>query len=358
MITITANHEAASRERRAICILGMHRSGTSALARLLNILGVYLGEPDRLLAADDAVNPEGFWEHVGIMKCQDRLLHALGRTWYDPTPLPEGWISSADCRSCKDDLLSIIEEEFADKAIWGWKDPRTCLLLPMWDELACSLGLRIDYVMIVRNPLDVAASLSKRDAMLVDESLPLWLYYVLSALHGARRGRRCVVLYDRLLACWHEEMKRISGHLTIPWPSDEENIAAEVARFLKPTLRHASSSLEDLATTETNDSAVMETYRLCLNAVEDEALLESTAAIDKVNNLYRGYLLSQELIDDRLRTYFTNKNREVQLRIEELRLRTHQVKVLEGQIQDILNTVSWRITRPLRWAGERIFRSR
>src|SRR6185312_12242151 len=76
---------------RAILVLGMHRSGTSAVTRVLNLLGADLGSR---LVAPAADNPAGFWEHADAVKINDDLLQALGRTWYDMRDMPANWLES------------------------------------------------------------------------------------------------------------------------------------------------------------------------------------------------------------------------------------------------------------------------
>src|SRR5262249_1740037 len=79
---------AAFATSNAIVVLGMHRSGTSALAGMLHHLGVALG--DELMPAT-ADNPRGYWEHRDIVAINDRLMTELGRTWHDVRPLPPMW---------------------------------------------------------------------------------------------------------------------------------------------------------------------------------------------------------------------------------------------------------------------------
>jgi O-antigen biosynthesis protein len=69
----------------------MHRSGTSALTRVLNLLGVDLGE--HLMPAAAGNNDMGFWEHAEIVGLHDQVLAALDRRWSDPRPLPANWSS-------------------------------------------------------------------------------------------------------------------------------------------------------------------------------------------------------------------------------------------------------------------------
>ena len=69
-----------------VCVLGMHRSGTSLLARLLNIAGIELGAASSLARpAED--NPRGFWEHEELRKTNDALLQVFGGSWMDPPEL-------------------------------------------------------------------------------------------------------------------------------------------------------------------------------------------------------------------------------------------------------------------------------
>lgn len=73
---------------RAVCVLGMHRSGTSLITRVLNLLGVYLGPEEHLITAN-ADNPKGFWEHDLFKRRNDEILERLGGTWHDSLPYRE-----------------------------------------------------------------------------------------------------------------------------------------------------------------------------------------------------------------------------------------------------------------------------
>src|ERR1700735_3424836 len=112
---------------RAIGILGMHRSGTSTVARAINLLGVYLGEPAKMMPAGPE-NTEGYWEHLEINHFQKRLMAQLGRDWDTVEPLPAGWLQAENMRPFKDELARIIAGNFGGHALWAWKEPRTCLL--------------------------------------------------------------------------------------------------------------------------------------------------------------------------------------------------------------------------------------
>jgi hypothetical protein len=63
-----------------ILVLGMHRSGTSVLARLLNMIGLYFS-PEGVSTGANQENPKGFWERRDVRQANDRLLHAAGADW-------------------------------------------------------------------------------------------------------------------------------------------------------------------------------------------------------------------------------------------------------------------------------------
>ena len=69
---------------------------------------------------------------------------------------------------------ALIQDQFAEAQMWGWKDPRTCLTLPFWQQLLPNMR----YIICLRNPVDVARSLEQRDSLSAEESSNLWLAYV------------------------------------------------------------------------------------------------------------------------------------------------------------------------------------
>jgi hypothetical protein len=190
-----------------VCVLGMSRTGTSLTTRVLSLAGVYLGPEDELLQKDlhqlagegESVlarardtNPEGFWEHYRIMRLNERVLRALGGSWRDPPQMPSGWESSDDLIALADEARSLLAESFAGHDLWGWKDPRNSLTLPFWQRLVPTMR----YVVCLRNPADVAASLQRRDEMPIDQGLELWREYVNAALVGTAGWPRLLVPYE------------------------------------------------------------------------------------------------------------------------------------------------------------------
>ena len=193
------------RPRRVVLVLGMHRSGTSALARALHVLG--LGLPGNLLPpAPD--NTEGYFESRDLARLNERMLVAAGTAWHDPTPIPEAWFASADAQAFREPAEAFIREALVDSEIVVLKDPRLCRLLPFWRDCLARLKVDAGAVIILREPREVAQSLQAR--VLSPESRPagilsvakahwLWLRYVLEAESGSRGLPRCALTYEMLL---------------------------------------------------------------------------------------------------------------------------------------------------------------
>ncbi|BBK43975.1 sulfotransferase family protein [Allostella vacuolata] len=235
----------SDRPRRAIVVLGMHRSGTSLLASLLQALGVDLG-PDLLL---DRVpdNEAGYWEHRGIAEAHEEILALLGRTWYRPeglAPLPDGWWRLPELRPFRRRLADIVTAEtVASVGPWGFKDPRTVRLLPLWREIFADTGIEPTYVLAIRNPEAVAKSLAKRDGMTPAAAQLLWLEHTLDAFRHAGDRIAAIVDYDAWFADPVPVARQTMARLGLAWPADAAALEAVLARIVRPDLRHGSGTL-------------------------------------------------------------------------------------------------------------------
>ena len=195
-----------------VCILGMHRSGTSLVSQVLNVLGVYLG-PEEHLMRPSSDNPTGHWESQPIKEINDEILSILGGSWSDPPPLPSGWERSPELAAPRHRAREVIEGDFSGSELWGFKDPRNSLTLPFWQRILDPMR----YVICLRNPLDVAASARARnredDMVPFQRGIELWLSYVRAALGATAGHPRHLVFYEDLMA-------------------DPEPVVRELARFI------------------------------------------------------------------------------------------------------------------------------
>jgi hypothetical protein len=150
-----------------IFILGMHRSGTSALTGTLQTAGLHLGEVNDSAAH----NRKGNKEPRDIRKLNDALLASAGGSWKSP---PAGQVAWSDAYTARGHELVARYE--AGPRPWGFKDPRTVFTVEGWERLAP--GAR--RVGVFRHPSLVAASLAARPgSMWVDPAggLELWWRY-------------------------------------------------------------------------------------------------------------------------------------------------------------------------------------
>ncbi len=214
----------------ALLVLGMHRSGTSAVAGALCLAGVDLGTD---LMAPGSDNPKGFFEHAGVVAVHDRLLHALERAWNDPRPLPDGWLDTPAAAEASVALEALLRAEFAGSALWAVKDPRMCRLLPLWWPILGRMGVRPAALFVLRHPDEVAASLAARNDWPPGLSRLLWIQHLLEAEAASREVSRTVLAYARLLedapAALQESSAAISAELPVQGPALREALAGFIS---------------------------------------------------------------------------------------------------------------------------------
>lgn len=216
---------------RWILILGMHRSGTSALGGMLSRAGY---TPPADLMAADAVNPSGYWESQGLFQRNDALLEQLGSRWDHPEQLPPGWEDSGAAIAWRQEVLDHLETVFAGSQAPLIKDPRLCVLLPGWLPWLESGCLQVEMLLTLRHPLEVASSLEKAQNLPSQEGLRLWLEHVLAAERLSRGWPRLLLRFDALIADPETSLQRCLQLLARP--SEGTDLNREAADFVLPQL--------------------------------------------------------------------------------------------------------------------------
>lgn len=234
---------AEAKPRVALLVLGMHRSGTSALTRLLALHGAAL--PARLIAPK-ADNPRGFFEADAVWRLNDRLLVSAGldaaSAWADPRPLALGWEVCPSRAADIAEATALLRQQLPGCGPFVLKDPRMCRLLAVWLPAIASLGATPHVVLALRNPLSVAASLAARNGIARDHALLLWLAHVLEAERATRGLPRATVHYEDVIADWRTALSAALAPLR--WKGEPD--AAKIEAFLAPELRHHGHSAEAL----------------------------------------------------------------------------------------------------------------
>ncbi|WP_156418063.1 hypothetical protein [Aureimonas sp. AU4] len=228
--------QTASPQASGVLVLGMHRSGTSALTGALDLLGIPAAGD--LLPAE-SYNEKGIFENRAVNLFHNRLLEALGSRWDDPMPVSNGFLETQAGERFVEELAGIIRTELlAQSAIFTVKDPRMSRFVPLWRAALNRAGARPLAVLPFRHPLEVVGSLARRDGFARAKSLLLWLDHTLGAERETREMRRSLVTYDGLLADWRGTVDRIAGDLDIRYPVERARAEARLDAFLTGELRH------------------------------------------------------------------------------------------------------------------------
>lgn len=218
-----------------VLVLGMHRSGTSALTRVLNLLGCAL--PEALVGPSEG-NELGHWESASAVVLNDEILASAGSNWNDWGPINADWRDSGVRGQMVERATEVIREHKALGPLFALKDPRLCRLADLWLDAADTAGVDTRVILMLRHPGEVSASLESRDLMAPGYGQLLWLRHTLDAEHLSRGRKRVVCRFDRLLVDWQDTIDRIRHGLDLALPRNSAAAHAEVDRFLVRDMRH------------------------------------------------------------------------------------------------------------------------
>jgi hypothetical protein len=240
--------------RTCLLVLGMHRSGTSALTRALSLLGADL--PKTLMGGTDGnavSNPTGHWESEPIAKLNDAILESAGTTWRSSEPFNSAWYETGRFHEFRERALDILENEFDRSSLFVLKDPRVCKLTPFWFSVLSEASIVPRVVSIVRSPYEVAASLFKRNMIERPLGELMWLRYTLDAERDSRLASRVQLSYDQLLRFPSRTLARIGEGLGVVWPRTSIATDEAINSFISSKLRH---HVDELAVDGLHDQAV------------------------------------------------------------------------------------------------------
>jgi hypothetical protein len=252
------------------------------VARILNLCGLSLGrEEDIVPAAPD--NPDGFWENRRFQEVNERLLGLYGGGW-------DRAIQAADQPDSQSETLArAIAGEMS--GTWGWKDPRSSLLLPFWRRIFP--GLRV--IVCVRDPLEVVLSLRKRNNFSYESALALWYDYNRAIFEATDAEDRLAVHFSAFFLRPEEETRRLADYAGL---AASDDVIGEAASTVKRDLRHSQFPTSTLIDAEMHPSLLALYSQLSDEAGWPLPELESFRGVT-IGDL-QGRLLNRPLLEARV----------------------------------------------------------
>lgn len=295
--------------KQAILILGMHRSGTSMLAGLLNHNGYDIG-PDVMPAHPD--NPKGFFENNTICALNERILSEMGSCWDD---LTIDIVKKAELirERYLPDIKDVIEDQFSLVDRFLIKDPRICLLYPAWAAALREVGIENRVVIPYRQPLEVAYSLKKRNKFPLNKGLLLWCNHLLYAEYLTRADTRAFISYNGLLQDPASHLQALLKAIDC-MPPEGSNIDTA---FTDSQLAHHRVSYDNIS--QSLPTPVLELITLVRNAD-----FTNTTALDEIRgkiDSYRDFFIDQE-------TQYSTRNQKTEQQLK------NQVDRLQANLQE------------------------
>lgn len=336
-----------------IIVLGPHRSGTSLLTRLINMMGAYFGVGAASIGFNHE-NPKGFWERRDVIDVNEDILTHKACTWEQlaswkmeelPTKKSFKELDEIDHK-----IKNILLELDANRP-WVMKDPRLCLTFPYWKR---HLEVPV-LVNMTRDPLEVALSLKARNGFSLPHGLAIWEYYALGMVNAARSMPVIHVGHREILSNPYGAVKTILEKLQkagvdgLRLPKQEE-----VDAFIEPSLYQSKSDIKldelltpfqlnlremaegrkeppkDLLQPSELSKQVMEFRRQLL--LDETKLLEANKSIASLNQHVNELSSEMEFVRQRVRD--TEASLEKKVRESER---------LQGFIYDMQHSTSWKI---------------
>ncbi|WP_342129546.1 sulfotransferase family protein [Hydrogenophaga sp. OTU3427] len=353
-----------------IVVLGMHRSGTSVLARSMVALGADLGS--HLQPPMAGVNDKGFFEDMDINAINMALMSAAGVAWDSLVDADLDRIPAAQRRALEEQAFEILNAKLGGKS-FAFKDPRTSRLLSFWQPIFRRTGARVVYVIAVRHPLSVSASLAGHAGHIHPDATDhlLWLAHTLQPLTATAPAERIVVDYDRMLASPAREIARIAARLRLPMHTSETQVFAD--DFLDPALRTAHAPAGALEQQADVPAAVKALFMALQQAAQVDDESQATGlpgAIAAASQLWRditplllrehdlrartnaldGHVAGLQGHHNALASHISALEEQAATLTRELDAAHQHYRHLAQTLESFQRSLSWRVTAPLRLA--------
>jgi len=260
-------------------ILGMHRSGTSALSRIFNLLG--FAAPKTLMKANSS-NEKGHWESTPVARLNDEILAAMHLEWSDWTLGNTAALRAKDRANFQEDILSTLAQEFPAERPAVVKDPRICRLMEFYRKALDQEKIPASVIIPVRNPLAVMGSLAARNDMSETQAGLLWLKHVLDAVQLSEGLPRAFVSYEALLKEPVPVVQSLVDALGLETPYAVSAVDDQITEFMTRDLEHHSFSAIDVAHDPFTGTWIKDAYEALLVLCKDPA---SKSALKRLKDI-------------------------------------------------------------------------
>ncbi|MCV6636415.1 sulfotransferase [Candidatus Albibeggiatoa sp. nov. NOAA] len=308
-----------------IIVLGMHRSGTSVVAGLLNLMGAYFAPDDVALPAD-MTNPKGYWERKDVIIANKILMESMGATWHQVSQWDINQITAAQKSQFQQQIEPIINN-LNQHQHWLLKDPRLCLTLPLWQPYFNNPV----YVVVYRSPIQIAQSLHKRNQFTLHTGLALWERHMLDGLNAIQNKPTVLVSFHDLVSNPIETVKQLYHNIEkinagLKLPSDDD-----IVDFVQPTYMHQRGNNQLLKAFANQPQ---------LNLVQQ--FEQNTIFNTMLPELSKGAQVALQQHDLQFQ-----QQQQIQQLVEQKTQFEYWLDSLSGDIQATFNSQTWRIGEQL-----------
>jgi glycosyltransferase involved in cell wall biosynthesis len=249
------------------------------MTRVISIGGAKL--PATLLGAGEG-NEVGHWESRALLSYHERLLAELDSNWHDWRALEIGRLSVDRRRDIKAEIADLVDCEYGDAPLFVVKDPRICRFAPLFIEALEDARISVRIVHMLRNPLEVAESLERRDRLARTEGNLQWLRHALDSEAATRTCTRVIINYATLLQDCRGVLKSMTEALQIAWPYTIDDILPQVTDFLDNARRHHVRTTEDVLLDPAVGDWVGEAYSALLMLEHNPGSKAAMLALDTI----------------------------------------------------------------------------
>jgi len=353
-----------NKKQTCILVLGMHRSGTSALTGTLYLLDVYLGS--KLMEANIA-NEKGFFENNNLYKVNDTLLKECGSAWDDIFYKEDKLENITNINNLK----IIIKKEFEYSNLFAIKDPRLAYLFPIYEKVLKELDIDIKIILPYRNPIEVANSLNTHHKISLEKGMLLWGYHFLFAEKYSRGYERAFVSFDALINETEETIKMISKSLSINLDEKYLKNKQKIEEFLEPDLKHHNISIDNLSN---NVPVIVQKILALKNTFNNKAVLKNFDGLRNEFFSYQKLFYNHEIINfleelsktketltqkeqallnkdnelSKTKETLTQKEQALLNKDKRINQQKHEIEALKDELTLIYMGRSWKMTRILR----------